>query len=429
MNFSKVVYTLFLVLIITSIFLTSCSTVGNLPLSQESFTSMSSFLEEKDYPSFNTTLPDFYYRGTDWNKKSLELIEQATESILIATFLGVLDDSTKEIWDALKRKADSGVKVYLAIDAASNFQAIPETDDYVQSAFIYLKELGLNYVEYNSMSLSNIFYLFSLLDRDHRKYWVFDQELVAVGGININHTSINYPVGVGHTDIMGLISSPGLANHLTEIFVENYNRYAAKEISLADFPSKEKTLESKDFNHTAYVLDHNIKKGGAVKDLFNAFALVSEDELWMVQGYTFLSPSLIKRIQYIVDKGVKVNFILSTNSTQEKYEKASYYSMVDLIEAGATVYLYDSPEKAFLHQKVAIADGRYSTFGSTNYNFRSHTVNRELNLIYDDEEIASTLMNFIDSLVKDSTKVDLEEAKQYRSFSYYLTNLIMQVWG
>ena len=429
MNFSKVINNLILVIVITSIFLTSCSTVGNLSVSQSEFISMDSFLEEHEYPSFETSIPDFYYRGSDWNEKSLELIEQAKESILISTFLGVTDDFTKKVWDALAKKAASGVKVYISIDSASNFQAIPETNDYVQSAFVYLKELNLNYVEYNSMSLSNIFFLFSLLDRDHRKYWIIDQELVAVGGININHTSLNYPVGVGHIDIMGLVSSPDLAAHLTEIFVDTYNRYAAKEISIKDFPPIGDNAKNKNLGHSAFVLNHNIQKGGAVKDLFDVFALATEDELWMVQGYTFLSPALIKRIQYIVDKGVKVNFILSDNSSQAKYTKASYYSMVDLLEAGAHVYLYDSPEKAFLHQKVIVADGRYSSFGSANYNFRSHTFSRELNLVYDDEEVASSLMSFIESLLEDSIKVDLEEAKEYRSFSYYLTNLIMQVWG
>ena len=278
------------------------------------------------------------------------------------------------------------------------------------------------------MSLSNIFFLFSLLDRDHRKYWVIDQEIVSLGGININHTSLNYPVGVGHIDIMGLIEAPELATHLTSIFVDTYNKYAVKEISLTDFPQKEKAVDNR-FSHRGFVIDHNIQKGSAVRDMFDAFALVVEDELWMVQGYTFLSPALIKRIQYIVDKGVKVNFILSDNSSQAKYTDASFYSMAALLDSGATVYLYDSPEKAFLHQKIVVADNRYSTFGSTNYNFRSHTISRELNLMYDDEEIARDLMIFIDSLLEHSRKIDLEEAENYRSFSYYLTNLIMQVWG
>jgi phosphatidylserine/phosphatidylglycerophosphate/cardiolipin synthase-like enzyme len=149
----------------------------------------------------------------------------------------------------------------------------------------------------------------------------------------------------------------------------------------------------------------------------------------MVQGYTFLTPELIDRIKFIVDKGVKVNFILSKNATQEKYELASMYSVVDLLETGATVYLYDSPDKAFLHQKVVVADKRYVTFGSANYNFRSHTISRELNLVYDDEQIAATLLEFIDTLVDHSVIMNIDEAKEYRSFRAWVNHVIMQVWG
>lgn len=429
MNFSKVVQHLVLIIIITAIFLTSCSTVGNLDKNQQEYTSMESFFTDKGHPSYYTTTPDFYYTGKDWNAKSLALIEEAKESIILSTFLGVTDPSTVEVWQALAKKAASGVNVYVIIDSSSNIQVVPKTKDFVQSAFVYLKELGVNFIEYNSLSISNIFFLPSLLDRDHRKYWVIDSSIVAVGGINVNHTSLNYPIGLGNVDIMGVVTSPSLAKYITSLFIETYNRYSPISLSLKDFSTQENSFSNEEALHEAWTLDHYYQGGAAVKDLFDAFALVTEEELWMVQGYSFLSPALIKRIQYILDKGVKVNFILSKNATQEKYEKASFYSMVDLLEAGATVYLYDSPENAFLHQKVVVADNRYSSFGSANYNFRSHTISRELNLVYDDKEIASTLMTFIDSLIEHSTKVDLEEAKEYRTFSYYLTNLIMQVWG
>lgn len=429
MNFSKVRLYITFFILITSIFLTSCQTVGPLEEHQQQYTSMESFFIDKGYPSFDTTTPEFFYTGRDWNAKSLALIEEAKESIILSTFLGVTDISTVEVWQALANKAASGVKVYVIIDSSSNIQVFPHSREVVQSAFIYLKELGVNFVEYNSMSVSNIFFLPSLLDRDHRKYWVIDSSIVAVGGININHTSLNHPKGLGNIDIMGVVTSPSLAHYITSLFVETYNRYSPTHISLHDFSYQDESFSKDQQLHTAWAFDHYYQQRSVIKDMFDAFAFVAEEEIWMVQGYSFLSPALIKRIQYMLERGVKVNFILSKYATQEKYEKASFYSIVDLLEAGATVYVYDSPEKAFLHQKVIVADNRYSSFGSANYNFRSHTISRELNLVYDDEEIASNLMTFIDSLIENSTKVDLEYAKEFRTFSYFLTNLIMQVWG
>ncbi|NCB01802.1 MAG: phosphatidylserine/phosphatidylglycerophosphate/cardiolipin synthase family protein [Spirochaetia bacterium] len=427
MNFLKVSHSYLFIVILSFFLFMSCSTVGNLPKEQSEFISMENFLEQKGYPSFATTSPEFYYTGRDWNKKCLELIEQAKESIILSTFLGVTDVSTIDVWNALAKKAASGVKVYIIIDSSSNVQSFPKSNEFVQSAYVYLKELGVNFVDYNSLSLSNIFFLPALLDRDHRKYWVIDSSIVAIGGINVNHTSLNYPVGLGNIDIMGVMASPSLANYVTSLFIDTYNRYSPTHLSIDDFPLKDETMG--DSSKTAFAIDHYWQEGMKIKDLFDVLALSTEKELWMVQGYTFLSPALIDRVKYVIDKGVKVNFILSKNATQEKYEKASFYSMVDLIESGATVYLFDSPDKAFLHQKVVVSDGRYSTFGSANYNWRSHTISRELNLMYDDEEIAASLLSFIDTLVEHSVVVDLEEAKKYRTLSYYLTSLFMQIWG
>ncbi|MDC7245762.1 MAG: phosphatidylserine/phosphatidylglycerophosphate/cardiolipin synthase family protein [Sphaerochaetaceae bacterium] len=407
----------------------SCSTVGNLESESEHFDDIDTFLSEKGYPSFTTTLPDFYYTGESWKKASLDLIDKAQKSILVSTFLGVDDVSTEEIWQALADKAASGVKVYILIDSSSNFQPAPMTLDFVQAAYVHLKDLELKFAEYNPLSMSNLFFIPALLDRDHRKYWVFDSETVAVGGINVNHTSLNYPENLGNTDIMGVVKSADLARYITKIFIDTYNRYSAEYLSLSDFPYVDNEFNDTRSVSTAFAIDHYWQDGLAVKDLFDAFALSVEDELWMVQGYTFLTPQLIDRIQYITDKGVKVNFILSKNATQEKYELASMYSVADLLETGATVYLYDSPEKAFLHQKVVVGDKRYVTFGSANYNFRSHTLSRELNLVYDDERIAADLLSFIDTLVDHSVKMDIEEAQQFKTFRAWVNHVIMQVWG
>ncbi len=407
----------------------SCSTVGNLESESEDFDDIDTFLSEKGYPSFTTTLPDFYYTGESWKKASLDLIDKAQKSILVSTFLGVDDVSTVEIWQALADKAASGVKVYILIDSSSNFQPAPMTLDFVQAAYVHLKDLQLKFAEYNPLSMSNLFFIPALLDRDHRKYWVFDSETVAVGGINVNHTSLNYPENLGNTDIMGVVQSADLARYITKIFIDTYNRYSAEYLSLSDFPYVDNEFNDTRSVSTAFAIDHYWQDGLAVKDLFDAFALSVEDELWMVQGYTFLTPQLIDRIQYITDKGVKVNFILSKNATQEKYELASMYSVADLLETGATVYLYDSPEKAFLHQKVVVGDRRYVTFGSANYNYRSHTLSRELNLVYDDERIAADLLSFIDTLVDHSVKMDIEEAQQFKTFRAWVNHVIMQVWG
>jgi cardiolipin synthase len=151
--------------------------------------------------------------------------------------------------------------------------------------------------------------------------------------------------------------------------------------------------------------------------------------LWLIQGYTFLTPALLDRIRYAVDRGVAVNVMLSENATQPKYELASLHGVLDIIEAGATVYMYDSPEKAHLHGKFMIADQRLVTMGSINYNLRSQTLSRELNLLFEDEQVAHEVMHHVHALLEHCRVVTREEAQSFRSLRSWYNYLLMQVWG
>lgn len=409
-----------------SLFGISCVTTGNLEENQRTYGSLQDFMLDLGYPKVSTSYPEFYYDGRTWKEELLQLIEESQETILVSTFLGNEHFATHDIWQALKRKAEQGVVVYTILDACSQIQAVPHTHEYVKSALPLLREMEMNVVEYNSFSLSNGFFMPALLTRDHRKFFVFDSTIVAFGGMNINHTSLYYPEGTGHIDLMAVVSSSELAHIASCSFVDTYNRYSPKSIAVSSV-FQEKPVRTPELS--AYVFDSYRQENRAVKDLFDAFALVAEKELWMVQAYTFLTPALTKRIKYLADKGVSVNVVLSENGSAEKYRKSALYNVLPLIDAGATVYLFHSPDQVFLHQKMIIADNRYVSVGSANYNYRSHAINRELNLAYDDQRIADELTAFISSLLPSSRIISREEAKQWRSFSYWYNHVLMQIWG
>jgi phosphatidylserine/phosphatidylglycerophosphate/cardiolipin synthase-like enzyme len=103
--------------------------------------------------------------------------------------------------------------------------------------------------------------------------------------------------------------------------------------------------------------------------------------------------------------------------------------MLDLIEAGARVYIYRNPLGAFLHLKLIVADGRLSAFGSANYNLRSQTLSREVAAVFDDAAVGELAMDHIQQLMPFTREVSREEAITYRNFGSFLYYLLMQVWG
>ena len=418
---------IFLLFMLTLVFM-SCSTVSRLDSLREKQLTVSQMMAEHDIPAFPSTFPVYYNSGAEWNARSLELIESAEDYILLSTFLGVEHPSTLPVWKALAKKAEEGVRVHVIIDSSSNFQMIPISNERIKAAFMYLRELGIETVEYNSLSLSNIFYIPKLLDRDHRKYWVIDGETLVVGGINVNQTSLDWPPGLGNVDTMAEFTSPGATRSVVDSFVDTWNRYSPKPLASSQFSVNESIPESGE--HTSlWLVDHYWPSQSRTSALFDLFSLYAQEELWLIQGYTFLTPALLARIRYAADSGVAVHVMLSENATQPKYALASQYGVLDLIDAGATVYMFESPNQAHLHVKMMVADNTLVTMGSTNYNLRSQTLSRELNILFEDTRVASHTMSYIQELMAHCRIISREEAESYRNFRSWFNYLLMQVWG
>ncbi|MFA7396627.1 MAG: phospholipase D-like domain-containing protein, partial [Sphaerochaetaceae bacterium] len=79
--------------------------------------------------------------------------------------------------------------------------------------------------------------------------------------------------------------------------------------------------------------------------------------------------------------------------------------------------------------KMIVADNTLVTIGSANYNFRSQTLSRELNVLYEDKRIANTVTTYIQELLQECRVITLEEAESYRDIRSWFNHLLMQVWG
>lgn len=409
--------------------LPSCSTSTRLARVAEAGVSPAQAMEEAGAEYHASTLPVLYHSGASWNARSLDLIERAEDYILVSTFLGVEHPSVYPVWQALAKKAQSGVKVYILIDSSSNFQVVSGTMERIKAAYLHLMDMGLEVVEYNSLSLSNLFFIPKLFDRDHRKYWIVDGTVLAIGGVNVNHTSVAFPKGIGNIDTMAEIVSPGATRAVVETFVDTWNNYSPQQLDAKDFPVPEIDLSRYGEVGNVWLIDHYWPSQSQISTLFDLFSTYAQRELWLIQGYTFLTPGLLERIRYAADRGVQVNIMLSDYSSQPKYEMASRYGILDLLDAGATVYVYSSPDKAFLHAKLMMADGKLVTIGSANYNYRSQFLSRELNILYEDERLGSQTAAYIEELLADCRKVDRDEAESYRSIRTWYNFVLMQIWG
>ena len=406
----------------------SCTTTGKLQNMHEDLTTIDDFFMDRGFPLYESTLPEMYYTGVEWRERAIELVQEAEDYILISVFLGNYHDSTSSLWELLPRKIEEGVRVYCIIDAASWFQVVPGTSEVVPAAFKYLRDAGVPVVEYNPFSISNLFFTPLQLDRDHRKFWVIDGKYLAAGGMNINLTSYGYPPETGNIDAMAEVISPGSTRQVVKSFVDTWNAYSPEKLNADDFnivPDIPENRETTDL----WLLDHLWRGSCQVTDMFDAFVVSAEEELWFIQGYSFLNPALIRRISFAAERGVSVNFVISDYARTGNYKRATHYGLLDLIDAGADVYLYTSPIGAFLHYKLIMADRKTAAVGSVNYNLRSQTLSREISFIFRDYRVGEDIAEHIKKLEKNMRKITREEAEEHRTLKNYLSHLFMQFWG
>jgi cardiolipin synthase len=404
--------------------LSGCASYGKLARYQDRYQDREDFFQSRGVPSFRAGAPALYMDGPAWSERALELIAGAEDYILIMSFLVTAIPRQEEIYDALAARMAEGIEVYIITDSASYFRTYPRVPEPVPAAVSLARERGIPIIEYNPIRGSRIFTFLGLFDRDHRKFWVVDGRVVAAGGQNIDYDSLRAPSDAGCVDAMMEFESGGAAAFLRDSFIETWNAYSLDRLDADDF-----TVHDGAQDFSLAIFDQGLRDTGNVTDLFDGFFTFARKELWLVQCYTYLTPSLLDKIRFAIDRGVKVHVVLSDNHVTIRSLQGSLYGIKDLLDAGVSVHLYESPTGSLLHYKMMMADGSWAAVGSTNFNLRSQTTSRELSFLVSDPESMAIIRAGLDGILTYCRPVRREEALTYRGLPYFVQNLLMQFWG
>lgn len=112
--------------------------------------------------------------------EKLRAIENAKEKIILANYRFVLDESGKKLMASLVEAAKRGVKIDMILDGNTIFMNLGKNDYYLALA----NYPNVNMKIYNPM---NPLKPWSLMGRMHDKYMIVDDELICLGGRNIEN--------------------------------------------------------------------------------------------------------------------------------------------------------------------------------------------------------------------------------------------------
>ena len=366
----------------------SCSTTK--PFTDQEMIESDLTLSEKleAYGGKKVTVDDpvLYFDGSVWLEDMTKMVEEAEDYILLSTFLGSSCPNLEPLFDAIVKKAEEGVRVYVIIDGTSSLDMTESK--FVMTNLSYLREKGVNLLIYSPISFSHLINPVQIIIRDHRKMMVIDGKTAAIGGMNINFISM----GAGdktQRDSMYVFSSPSLSSLLIDEFVKIWNEGSVDYLNVDSF--KKYTTEDK--GNDAWLFNRNVYSGDvSIAGMFASLINEAESSIFLCPYLPTVDDRMAESLFRAKERGVDVDIWCSQDS--RGYAKSgSSWAVAELIkDTEATFYEVTYDEEGNLlpmyHMKMMVVDDRYIVIGSSNFNYRSMTLSHEIALVVDSPSFA-----------------------------------------
>ncbi|HFQ60966.1 MAG TPA: cardiolipin synthase [Epsilonproteobacteria bacterium] len=337
--------------------------------------------------------------NTEAYTKMLEEIERAQYSIDMSTYVFQFDTMTQSLIEALTKKAQEGVRVRLLLDLVGSLGAY-----FHQRGFKALRNAG-GEVAFFVPILKRPFQNYINL-RNHRKIYLFDEERLLSGGMNLSNAYMGKEDGSKRwEDLMYYLHGPAV-NDFYSIFHNDWE-YATKVSKKQDFEHKEVYKGT----HIVQVVPSgpDIPKDALYETLLNAIYNAKE-RIWIVTPYFVPDDNMVQALVIAQHKGVDVKLITPKESDHLLADLGRSPYMRELDEIGVDVVLY---EGAMLHAKAILFDSVGGMVGSVNLDNRSLFLNYEVVTFVYSEEFMKNMEAWMINLMKNASQ-GMEKPSKFR---------------
>ena len=318
---------------------------------------------------------DVYTDGSSMLISLLQAIYQAKHHIHVEFYIFEDDAVGRLFRDALIDKARQGVEVRVLYDDVGCWKV--DHEFYEQMMCEGIEVQGFLKVRF-PLFTSKVNY------RNHRKIAIIDGNVGFIGGMNI---AGRYIWGV-----------PWGCWRDTHVKIQGKAVYGLQTAFLTDWYFIDRTL----LTSACYFPKIEVQGGalaqivtsdptGEWRDIMQGLTLaISSARTYFYIQSPYLLPTdpVLIALQSAALSGVDVRIMLPKRADSFITHMGSLSYLADMMKAGIRIYLY---KPGFLHSKLMVSDGEFSTVGSTNMDFRSFEHNFEANAFFYDKETANTL--------------------------------------
>ncbi len=332
-------------------------------------------------------------------------IRSAQRHIHVETYILCDDNIGRALLADLAERRRAGVEVRILYDAQGSHNCTST------AFFEKLENQGLEIAAYRPASAGPLIYPFYFNRRDHRKLLIIDGRIAFTGGINFNDVYAATPAISRENeeywrDTNVQVEGPAVAA-FQRLFLEHWRKHRP----LPDFPGEVFFPHLPPQGEVAVQLLES--EGGARRNpLYETYLAAfrhASERIWITQAYLSPEPNLLEALTSAAQRGVDVRLIMPHVSDLPLLKPMADSTYETLLSAG--VRIYERPN-AYMHAKTAVIDGRWSTVGSINLDYRSLVHNDEVNLLIDGREFAQRMEALFREDLSHSVEIELEQWRQ-----------------
>lgn len=317
-----------------------------------------------------------YTDGEKLFQQMFDEIAAAKKSIHIEFYTIYNDQIGNQLRTLLERKAAEGVEVRVLYDSWGSMGVR-------QSFYDGLRERGGHATQF--LLTHNNLFDFRLNYRDHRKIVVLDGKIGYVGGFNVGDQYLGRLPKFGpwrdtHLRIIG-----GGVYGLQRRFIGDWNASVSRSSEKLNhyrqyFPEIQVQHGSTALQVVSSGPESELEK---IKLGYLRLINTAQDHIWIQTPYLIPDDSVLDALRVAAHSGIDVRIMIPCKPDHPFVYRATQYYAHVLANEGVTIYTY---QRGFLHAKTMMIDGKMSSVGSANLDFRSFKLNFEINaFIYDSD--------------------------------------------
>lgn len=310
-------------------------------------------------------------------------IRQARSSVHLEYFNFRNDSIAHLLFDLLAEKVKEGVEVRALFDGFGNDS---NNKPLKKRHLREIRSKGIEIYEFDPVNFPWINHVFS---RDHRKIVVIDGKIAYTGGMNVADYYIKGTEMVGEWRDMHCRIDGDEVNTLQKIFLRIWNKVSRQNVHGpqyfrgeygADYFEglKPDTCCTAGRKMVGIINREPLTSNKIIRKFYLEAINVAQDSIKIINPYLTLNRKLKRALRKAVERGVKVEIMVSAHSDIPLTPDCVFYNVHRLMKHGVEVWIY---KPGFHHTKIITVDGRFCTVGSANLNARSLRFDYEDNAV------------------------------------------------